>query len=651
MAYAEGQSDAPLLAALENSNDYKSLVKKRAIKRQSLTKTINKITAGPCDTEVDINFYIQKLTTLLSEITELDGDIESYMMEKQLWSDGEYQRQCDVSENYSDKAQHNLLMLNSKLNNLTQAPAVQCMDNNNSSMPKLKLPQVPLPVFDGKPENYRRFIDSLDSMLNKFQLTSFEKYSYLRQQLTGPPKAIIESLSDENLSYEGAKALLESAFSDKTVQQFSVIESLSTLKLNSSQNFYLWISELRQLANQMERLQVDSSVFAQFFIWKNMGESFKKQFILVSNSAKPSLQNIIDNSFEVMKRMETMPSEIKNSQFNSLTLATGVNHDPKGNSNSKSASFNPKFNCGLCHSLGGDVNFKHKIYRCQKFSSPESKVKKIRELGGCTKCGILNHTLKDCYYKFTGTCANCKEYHAYFLCTNDGSSKQAQAKKSSAPGDGKKSNVIQSSTNATEFVVLQSQSPQSNVILPTFTSRISKFSCKGQKSARVLYDPASQSSFISEKCLKTIKHKVIKKHITAKIIGFNNSRTYTTKLVQFQCDIGGRNTKLSAVVVPDIGMKLNADKLPEIKSEFCRRSIDLADKHLNESQGIDILLGADQAHLIPVHSCRFGNVAEPSMIYYSSAGVLLAGNSVNLHRNLSNLKMVQDFIEKLNLTF
>ena len=112
-------------------------------------------------------------------------------------------------------------MHNSKFNNLTQSPAVQRMDNNNSSMPKLKLPQVLLPAFDRKPENYRRFIDALDLILKKFQLTSFEKYSYFRQELTGPPKAIIESLSDENLSYEGTKALYEWAFSDKFVQQFS----------------------------------------------------------------------------------------------------------------------------------------------------------------------------------------------------------------------------------------------------------------------------------------------------------------------------------------------------------------------------------------------------------------------------------------------
>ena len=54
-------------------------------------------------------------------------------------------------------------------------------------------------------------------------------------------------------------------------------------------------------------------------------------------------------------------------------------------------------------------------------------------------------------------------------------------KKSSAPGDCKKSNVIQSSINTTGFIVLQSQSSLSHVILPTFTSRINKFSGKGQK--------------------------------------------------------------------------------------------------------------------------------------------------------------------------
>ena len=78
---------------------------------------------------------------------------------------------------------------------------------NNWSNPlhKLKLPEVPFPVFDGKPETYRRFIDSLESILYKFILTSFEKFSYLRQQVSGSARDIVESLPDENLSYESVK--------------------------------------------------------------------------------------------------------------------------------------------------------------------------------------------------------------------------------------------------------------------------------------------------------------------------------------------------------------------------------------------------------------------------------------------------------------
>ena len=95
--------------------------------------------------------------------------------------------------------------------------------NNNSSSVKLKLPQVTLPAFDGKPENYGQFIDSPILVSNKLQLTSFKKYLCLRQQHIEPPKAIIEPISDENLSYEGTKALLGSTFSDKTFHQFSAI--------------------------------------------------------------------------------------------------------------------------------------------------------------------------------------------------------------------------------------------------------------------------------------------------------------------------------------------------------------------------------------------------------------------------------------------
>ena len=130
-------------------------------------------------------------------------------------------------------------------------------------------------MFDGKPEKYRMFIDSLDSILNKFILTSFEKYSHLHQQVSGSARDIVESLPDENLSYESAKNLLESALSDKNTQKFSVIENLSNLKLKSGEKVYDWISDVRQLTNQIDRLGIDSAVFVHYFLWRNMSDSFK----------------------------------------------------------------------------------------------------------------------------------------------------------------------------------------------------------------------------------------------------------------------------------------------------------------------------------------------------------------------------------------
>ena len=121
--------------------------------------------------------------------------------------------------------------------------------------------------------------------------------------------------------------------------------------------------------------------------------------------------------------------------------------------------------------------------------------------------------------------------------------------------------------------------------------------------------------------------------------------------MDFQCEIGERSTKFSAIVVQEIATKVNAEKLSDIKNEFFRKSIHLADSHLNETHNIEILLEADQTHVVPIHSCRFGSINNPSLIYYCNAGVLLAGDSLNLAKNMSDLSSVETFIEKLNAVF
>ena len=66
----------------------------------------------------------------------------------------------------------------------------------------------------------------MELVLRKFKLTDYGKYLYLKQQVTGPAKEIIESLPTDDLTFDAAKKLLSDAFSDATIQQFFIIEQL-----------------------------------------------------------------------------------------------------------------------------------------------------------------------------------------------------------------------------------------------------------------------------------------------------------------------------------------------------------------------------------------------------------------------------------------
>lgn len=644
------ESEQLLATALKDHKPYKDLAKKRSMRRQLITKTISKIQSTMTETEADISFYLTKVNELKVEICDMDIKIEAFMLEQELWSDAQYLKNTEICEGYTDRLSRVILSLDSKLTTLRSMPAHNTVDRN-SVAPKLRLPELTFPIFDGKPEKYRRFIDSLDSILSKFDLTDFQKYSYLHQQVRGSAKSIVESLPDNNLSYAAAKELLEDAFSDETVQQFSVIESLSKLRLGSSQDFYAWISEVRQLCNQVDRLAISSAVFLQFFVWKNMSESYKKQFISVTNCAMPSINNIVDNAFEVAKRMNADTNNPNSSMLNAVTLATKVDHASKLNVDD-SEKTEGRNQCGLCSSLNDNSSINHKIYMCKKFPTPESKLKRLEEVGGCTRCGMLNHKISSCKYHFNGRCVNCKKFHANFLCV-----KNSKAKTGSVVGSKpieKPSNDASVSFNAaacaTETIVMNAQTISSNVILPTFSANLPS-NTKGQKNARVLYDPASQSTFISSKLLSKVKSKVINSNVITNIVGFNGSKSYKTKVVEVEVVLGSGPVRLSAVVVPEIGVKPNTGDMTDITRAFKRENILLADKHLNDNQNIEILLGADNAHLLPVQSCRFGDPNAPALVYYCSLGVMLLGSSINLAGNQFNLHLLKKILSKFDSTF
>ena len=77
----------------------------------------------------------------------------------------------------------------------------------------LRMSELPLPEYshsDGESLEY--FLKSFESVIDKYKLSSYEKFIYLQKQLKKEPLVLIKSLEVRNPSYEEAKELLSKVF-------------------------------------------------------------------------------------------------------------------------------------------------------------------------------------------------------------------------------------------------------------------------------------------------------------------------------------------------------------------------------------------------------------------------------------------------------
>ena len=104
---------------------------------------------------------------------------------------------------------------------------------------QLKLPQLPLPEYShAEGESLDRFISNFETIINKYALSSYERFVFLERQLRGEALLLIKSLQGDHQSYEAAKELLTKAFASPIIQKFEIIEKLTELNLSLDASCY-----------------------------------------------------------------------------------------------------------------------------------------------------------------------------------------------------------------------------------------------------------------------------------------------------------------------------------------------------------------------------------------------------------------------------
>ena len=637
------------------TTNIKSSIKIRGHKRISTTKTLQALDQNFPSDETELKLFFDKLSEGKKSLSDLDSTINREILDLEVVTDEQFYILSDACDSYLDRLNMHLTSLKLSIENLTCVQRNSRTEMSQKNV-QLKLPTAKLPEFDGTPEAYDKFIESLDEILNKFNLTQFEKYNYLLQQVQSTAKDIVQSVPRSNNCYDTAKQLLSDAFCNKYLQQTSVIKKLIKLKLNRS-NRYAWISEVRTLIEQMRRLEINSECFAHFFLWGNMDEQFKKEFMMVTNNSQPDLNLLMDNAFTVFNRVEELSNNLKGST-SSAVLATNV-QAPSSANKATAASQGKKLVCQLCSSIPDCRDINHSIINCKRFDTNAKRVAKIKELRGCLRCGALNHN-RFCKVKLPKNCSYCAKSHESYLCFSKVTSsadsstsvsddpKNTSGSRPSRNSEGKAASVV-GNTHALQYSVMNvnSDCSMSNVLLPTFTAAFPHSDLK----ARCLYDTASQLSFVTERLANKFKFPVVQNDVKIQINGFNESKVITSKLVSVQLRLNGTVRSFEAVVIPTIRSTVDSSELEEVVTLFKSNNIDLADKTLTLDDGrIDILLGANAIQVLPVQSCIFGE-NEKSLFFYTCEGVMLSGRVNNLRHNASNLGLLKNFISKIRSTF
>ena len=100
-----------------------------------------------------------------------------------------------------------------------------------------------------------------------------------------------------------------------------------------------------------------------------------------------------------------------------------------------------------------------------------------------------------------------------------------------------------------------------------------------------------------------------------------------------------------AAVVLFINPKINMPS-SEILTAFQQNKLPLADKHLGNKNNreINIILGVQGAHVLPLDTCAFGINDNISLLYYTSCGILLADDL----NKLSKKSVIFEICKKLH---
>ncbi|XP_023236884.1 uncharacterized protein LOC111635960 isoform X2 [Centruroides sculpturatus] len=559
------------------------LKKKRASIRASVTKLISKIDSliESDDKETETHLEIlDQLSRKEESLRTLNGEIEGFIT-----SPTDYDTEIVNSEEYEDKIISCKFKIQSRIKRIeadssvvtvTQGPVVR----NNSA--NINLPEIPLPKFSGKYEEWSNFKMQFDNIISSNeQLSAEQKLHYLKAALVGEAKSL-ETLNDSFASL--FQALQERYENKKLIVETHVNAILDSVKLpyESARGLRSLIDSINRNMRALkvlgyERNELSDILILNIVLQKLDKETLKQYEFSISSNDVPKLDNLI--SF-LEKRSQILEN------INKTTFVKPRCSQDRVKPKSLFIKYNSMSHCILCKQ-------NHPVYTCDSFLRLEASQRNdvVAKNNLCFNCLSDRHKLSSCNSK--SCCKICRKRHNTLLHRE----KQAMIGSNVPVVDSKPTPIKQDlNPDAIEFRegIPHSLSCIDNgnktVILSTAMVWVLNHTTGASIQARAVLDSGSMSNIVTRDFASRLGTPQERIDLTVSSISGNKTSVKFRLIATIINGNGSFSKKLEFLVVPRITDLLPVSSLHISKTEIpCQ----LADPRFATPGKIDMLIGAE----------------------------------------------------------
>lgn len=523
-----------------------------------------------------------------------------------------------------------------KKNSVVDLSVCELKDESKNSSDAIKryvkLPQIPLPTFSGKFDEWNNFKIQFKNLIDvDSDISNEEKLYYLKASLKGEAKAI--EASDD--TYESLFKALESRFENKRIivdTHIKNIMNLSPVKSESFKDLRAFLDDINRNLRTLKSLNYQrdalSNVLLFHIISDKLDKETRKQFELtLKGTDVPEL----DDFLVYLERKCQILSSIR-------STITPKLHQPERQRTLISKSHKTPQVCVVCKT------HVHPVYQCIKFKELklEDRINVVKKHRLCYNCLSTFHSSSNCHSK--GSCYVCKHSGHHTLLHRYSVSLSQTAKAMPAENDSDFNQMPLPTVPDSPRISLIASGQSKTVLINTAVVYV-RDSLNKRKALRAVLDSASECSFLTSRAADALGLR--KERVNIPICGLSDASVDVKfkSTAQLSNKEGEAIWELDFLLVPKITDVTPSKKL-NISALDIPKNIQLADPNFHIPQKIDILLGAElffkllkedkillKDNLILQDSC-FGYLVSGSMLDSSNA----SSNYKNCFLSKSNLE-------------